>query len=188
METAANEVVQCPFVVLIDSNEGSPFSFENIVSDAASGHRVIQVEKRWCSLGRWPVSFGDYSIEGCIGRVGIERKSMEDVWGTILGWESHFQKDHGLPSRRQRFIDELRNLNAIESAAVIVEASFGQCCVQMPAWGRKTQADNVKIFHRSIISFMQQFPRVQWIFCDTRRMAEVTTFRWLHRFWKECQR
>lgn len=179
-----SESIICPFTVLIDSAEGQPFTFQGLRTDADKGNVPLYVPTRHANLGRHPDSLGDYSIAGCYGRVAIERKSMEDAWSTILGWETSHQTRNGLPSRRQRFEKELENLSKIECGVVIVEASLEQCLELMPEWGTKPRGENQKIFYRSTISFDQRFG-VKWRWRANRRDAEIDAFRWLERFWKK---
>lgn len=167
----SNNPITCPFTILIDSAEQSPWTFQGLRSDADRDNRPLDVPTRWQCLGRFPQSNGDYSLDGYIGRVGIERKSMDDAHGTILGWDG----------RRERFEQELRNLQAMEAAAVIVECSFSDLLNHAPDRGKKTKAQNAKSIHRSVLAFTQDY-RVPWLFCDGRRMAEVTAFRFLERF------
>ena len=170
----SNNPITCPFTILIDSAEQSPWTFQGLRSDADRDNRPLDVPTRWQCLGRFPQSNGDYSLDGYIGRVGIERKSMDDAHGTILGWDG----------RRERFEQELRNLQAMEAAAVIVECSFSDLLNHAPDRGKKTKAQNAKSIHRSVLAFTQDY-RVPWLFCDGRRMAEVTAFRFLERFWRK---
>lgn len=176
-------LVKCPFDVLIDSAEVHPYTFQGIRADANKRNGTFTVRWYRTSLGRHPLSYGDYSMAGGFGRVAIERKSMEDAWGTLLGWPTGWEQDRGLPGRRDRFERELANLNGIDASLIVVEATLGRCLEMIPQWGVKPAEVNRKIFFRTVLSYQQRFPRVQWQFCDTRRLAEVTTFRWLYRFW-----
>ncbi len=164
-----------PFTVLIDSAEQQPFSFKGLETDADLGGRPLIVPIEWRCLGRHPDSLGDYSIEGFQGRIHVERKSLDDAHGTILGWGG----------RRERFEKELENLNSIYRSYVIVEASFGQLISSAPEWGKRSATDNRKAIFRSILAWQHRFPLVHWEFCDDRRLAEVTCFRILERFWKD---
>lgn len=173
-----------PFTILIDTAEQHPFTFQGLHADSDRGNRLLRVIeginlRRHC-LGRHPVSLGDYSVEGMVGRVHVERKSMADCHSTILGWQIDGNNSH-----RERFEQELANLGNCECAAVVVECSLGELLAQAPEWdqGQKTALLNAKILERSIISFQQRF-QVPWLFCDDRRAAEVITFRWLERFWR----
>lgn len=164
----------CPFTILIDSAEQYAFTFQGLRSDAADGGRPLIVPTEWRALGRHPDSMGDYSIDGFAGRIAVERKSIEDAHGTILGWDG----------RRERFERELTNLGGMETSLVVVECSLSDLIRLAPARGKRTAAQNAKALHRSVIAFMQDY-RVPWAFCDNRRLAEVTTYRFFERFWRK---
>jgi len=172
-----------PFTILIDSAEQQPFTFQGIKTDAADGSRKLIVPTEWKCLGRHPNSLGDYSVVGGEGRCHVERKSMEDAQGTILGWDG----------RRERLKSELQNLSEIRCGVVIVECSFAAMLANAPGCdasdsyrrrGTKTVSQNAKALHRSVIAFLQDY-HVPWIFSGSRRMAEIDTFRWLERWWKK---
>lgn len=182
----SNATITTPFTVLIDTAESNPFAFTDLVSDAKDNNHPLEVSTAWCCLGRYPHSIGDYSLYNYTDKIGIERKSIEDVWATVLGYQTDYEKKNGLASRRERFECELSNLARLESSAVIVEASLEECIRDVPAWGTKPVAVLRKSFHRSVIA-MQQDYRVPWLFCGSRSLAEVTAFRWLERFWKKRQ-
>lgn len=184
--TAPEEPVKLPFTVIIDSAEGQPWSFQGIHADADKQYREWIVPTKRDSLGRHPLGLGDYSIEGFTKRIAVERKSIDDLWGTVLGWESDYDKQRHNAGRRERFEKELLNLSSIEVGLVVVEASLAQCIDEAPEWGVKSAAENRKSLHRSIISFEQKYT-VRWCFCDTRRLAEVHTlqhFRMFHKHHK----
>ncbi len=178
------EPIDNPFTILVDTAEGQPFTFQGLRADADRKNAAIIVPRISTSLGRYPNSLGDYAIHGCFGRVAVERKSMEDAWSTILGWETEYETGRGLVGHRARFESELQNLANIEAGVVVVEATIDQCLDYMPARGVKTIDQNRKIFFRSLISFQQRF-RVNWAFLSSRRAAEVYAFRWMERFWEK---
>lgn len=173
-----------PFTILIDSAESQPFTFQCLHGDADQQNRPLIVPTKFVSLGRYPDSQGDYSLAGCTGRVAVERKSMEDAWSTVLGWETDYQTERELPGRRQRFEKELENLAKLEAAMIVVEATFDDCLRLIPQWGTKPAKVNAKIFLRSVLAYMQDY-KVPWLFCDGRRLAEVTAYRYLERFWRK---
>lgn len=162
--------VACPFVVLVDSQEKHPFDFTGFQSGAATGHRVIDVPTKIKSLGP---SHGDYSIEGYEGQIHIERKSMEDAHGTILGWGEH----------RERFGRTLEFLESIEFGAVVVECSLGEMLARSPARGRKSAEENRLIMNQQYLAWLLKFRAVKWIFADTRGLAQVETFRLFEKFY-----
>lgn len=166
----------CPFVIVVDSAEQNPFSFQGIDGFIVNpGEHIV----RQC-LGRYPNSLGDYSLAGYVGRVAIERKSMEDAHSTILGYDSV-----GGTSHRGRFERELANLANIECAIVLVECSEEQFLDQAPEWefGRRTAELNRKMLESSILAFQQDYGSVQWKFRDGRRDAEKFAFDYLYRFY-----
>lgn len=178
------EPYSIPFTIAVDSAESQAFTFDGITGDADIQNRPLVISTCWQSLGRYPHSKGDYSIVGMTDRVAVERKAMEDAWGTVLGWETEFHVEKSLAGRRQRFEKELENLAKLEAAMVVVEATFDDCLRLCPQWGVKPARTNAKIFLRSVLAYMQDY-RVPWLFCDGRRLAEVATFRFLERFWRK---
>jgi hypothetical protein len=185
--TAPAEPIRNPFTVLIDTAEGQPWTFHGLTCDADKENLPLYVPTRFQSLGRHPCSLGDYSIAGLTDEVAIERKSMEDIWGTVLGWQSDYQAGRNISGRRARFECELANLAKINAACVVVEASWEDCIGLMPEWGVKPAATNRKIFLRSIISFQQRF-KLAWNFMPGRRAAEIFAFRFLERYWKKLSK
>lgn len=180
-----------PFKILIDSAEQMPFPFRGILADGFSTDILgNEIRRPWIvqtdgprpglSLGRHPDSKGDYSIDGYVGRIGIERKSMADLQSTILGW-TRTNEECG---RRERFECELENLSQMEVGVVVVEANFNDVVLQAPEWGKRTKAQNAKTLGRSILSYMADY-KCRWAFCGGRREAEVVTFRLLERFWRK---
>lgn len=179
---AKDRGVICPFTVLIDSAEQSPFTFQTLRTDADQGNRPLIVPVKYQSLGRHPDSLGDYSLDSTIGGVGrchVERKSMADAHSTFLGW-ARKGEDIG---RRERFERELELLSEMEAGLVVVECSFTQLIAAAPQYGVRTAAQNAKALHRSVLSWMRKY-RVQWIFADDRRMAEKSTFHWLRQWFE----
>lgn len=172
--TSTSELIACPFVVLIDSAEQTPFTFEHIRADANHGYREMIVRTEWRCLGRHPHQLGDYSVDGFVGRVHVERKSVQDCQGTLLGFSGS----------RERFEQELANLASIEASLVVVEGSLAT--VLSTANERRTREHRViaKQLHRSILALVQDY-HVPWLFCEDRRMAEISTFRFFERFWRK---
>lgn len=161
----------CPFTVLVDAQEKHPFSFAEITG--ANGIPMI-VPMQWKSLG---TARGDYSIAGHEGRVHVERKSLDDAHGTILGWGE----------RRERFVSELENLAAMESAAVVLETSVDELLATAPQHGKRTAAENRKTLFRQVLAWQQDY-RVPWFFAGSRQLAEVATFRVLERYWRQLEK
>lgn len=165
-------MINSPFKIAIDTAEQHPWKFLGIKSDAKDDDQIIWTQTVQESLGRYPNSFGDYSIEGYAGRVGIERKSRDDCIATVLGFND---------GRRMRFESELENLSSI-SSLVIVECSHEECLDHAGDYGGKKAEHQQKIFNRSIISYLQDY-NVRWFWATNRGHAESACYRFLSRYW-----
>lgn len=186
---SAQEFVLAPFTVIIDSREQSPWLFTNFKTDKTSkgGPRPLVVQTRVEGLPS-----GDYSIDGFQQRVAIERKSLEDLYGTLGGG-------------RDRFTRELERLSTYDRAAVVVEASMGGAVLpqKCPGCGGvflvascptcnglgvinpvPRSSLSPKSVFRSMIAWSIEYPTIAWHFADSRRLAEVFAWRWLVR-WHE---
>lgn len=159
-----------PFTVLIDADEQQPFTFQGLRADADRNGRPLIIRTARKHLGN---THGDYSIEGLEDFAHVERKSMADAQSTVLGWGD----------RREQFQRTLEYLSELPAAMVVVECSFMAAIVGMTARGKKSVDENRKIFHRQALAWMNDY-RVPWVFCDDRRFAEITTFRFLERQWR----
>lgn len=177
MTDKSPQSIACPFSVIIDTAEQQPFTFDGLRCDARQHEAPLVVTTERQCLGRHPNQLGDYSLSGGVGWCHVERKSIEDLHGTLLGFAD---------GRRGRFEKELSNLAAIEAALVVVESSFEGMIQAAPSFGKKTAAQNAKTLMRSVLAFQQDY-KVGWCFAGSRRMAEIATFRFLERFWQKRQ-
>lgn len=164
--------VVLPFVVLVDTREQLPYEFLGFHADSDDDNRPMLVRTESKHLG---TSRGDYSINGFEGRIAIERKSVEDAIGTFLS--------HG--DRRDAWLATLDYLAGIECAAVIVEGSIGTCLKSITSRGSRSQKTLMKEFHTQVLAWEQDL-RVPFIFCDSRRFAELTTLRLMRRFYRHA--
>lgn len=173
--------ITTPYTIAIDTAEQQPYPFLGLRADADQDYRPLTVPLLRMCLGRHPNSLGDYSLTGFIGRVHIERKSVNDCIGTICGFGENGE-DKG---RRERFESELANLSKIEAPLVIVEGSLATVLASVQGWegSSKTAEQWRKIVFRSLIAWQQDY-LVRWQFCDTRALAEYVAFRYLERFYK----
>lgn len=149
--------------VVVDTREQLPFSFAGMHCDGIDGGCPLTVP-----TVRGTLASGDYSLKGFEARVAIERKSLADWYGT-------------LGKGRARFERELERLTQYEFAAVLIEASLTDIATNPPARSELSP----KTVYRSMIAWTVRYP-IRFIPCDCRRLAEVTTFRLLERFLKEC--
>jgi DNA excision repair protein ERCC-4 len=157
--------VACPFTVVVDSREQSPYTFANIRSDADQKRLPMRVE-----VVRAGLATGDYTLFGFADRITLERKSISDLYGSI--------------SRRANFEARLARMDEIGAngyAAVMVEAEFSQVRTNPPPFTKLLP----KSVCRTILAWDQRFPAVHWWFMPGRDAAEAWTFRILERFWKD---
>ncbi len=186
--------VRTPFLILVDKAEKTPWEFTDIRSrsfvDKQQRDYLPRTEPRYLGIG-----MGDYSLDGYQGRIAIERKSMADFQGTLLGWKKEIDESgnldewdtRGSVDRRKRFKNELAKLAAMECSAVVVEASIGDVLEQAPQWGKRTREENAKYLLSTAIAWQQEFRGVPWLFLSDRRMAEVVALRILEQWWSREQ-
>jgi ERCC4-type nuclease len=169
---ARTGLVVCPFTVVRDSREQLPYEFTGMVGTAGEPLVVPTVVKGLPS--------GDYSIDGMEDQVAIERKSLDDLYGSVT-WG------------RERFEREIFRLNAMVSAdrmrfaAVVIEASWPEIMAPLeyrPGWINQTEPRSVE---GTIVAWSIRFPRVHWWACGDRRGAECRTFSILRKFWEEIK-
>lgn len=155
-----------PGTIIIDTREQRPYSFDAVRADKSEGGGLLTVPTR-----RGTLASGDYSIEGHTARVAIERKSKTDLYGT-------------LGKGRERFTRELKRLNEMDAALVIVEEQLSDVLSRPPAYSRQ----NPKAIFRTVLAFWVRFPRVSWAFVPGREFAEATAFRYLQRYLIEWEK
>lgn len=163
MPRQSNRPLAVPFTVLIDQQEGLPYRFQGIRADADRSCRPLVIPTRTVHL-----KTGDYSIEGLESEISVERKSLTD-WYRTLGQE------------RDRFKREIQRLSMMQDATVMIEASWPEILFHPPDFARL----HPKAIHRTVIAWRRRYPTVHWWPAGDRRLAEITTFRILERYWNE---
>lgn len=168
--------IPCPFVVLADKNELLPhhdgYRFEGIESNADTGYLPYDVTVKPFNLEH----LGDYSAEfPDLGPweqpwIIVERKSKADLFQSV--------------TKRENFEWRLSRLNAeVEFAVVVVEAEISEILSDPPPHTEQTPT----VVLRSIMSWKQRFRRVHWWFAPGREAGEVSTFRFLYRFYENLK-
>jgi hypothetical protein len=176
-----NDIAYCPFEIVVDSNEGAPFSFLGMKTPEAEGKKplVVRIVRKalWNTAvrtvitkrGTFNIGLADYSIEGMEGLVQIERKSIADLFGTLGG-------------RREKFEAEIKRLHEdCQFAAVVVEGGWDQVIL----W--RGNGPSPQSVVGTIIAWMQRYRNVHWLLLPSRSAAERVTFRLLERFWNDAQ-
>jgi ERCC4-type nuclease len=133
--------------------------------------RPLKVDWEWTTL-----QTGDYSIKGLESRVCIERKSLADLYNSCGQGRERFEREH-------------QRLAEMEFAAVVIEADFRMMLHSPPEHSKLKP----KCVYRTMLSWMIRYG-VHWLPAGgytpkrSRRLAEITTFRLLEKFWNEQQR
>lgn len=162
----SGHVVICPFTVLVDSREQAPYTFESI---PATGIHQYVVPTRMTGLPS-----GDYSIDGCEQLIAIERKSLEDLYGT-------------LGAGRERFEREVERLNQMQFAAIVIEADLREIWRPSEFRSQWVSQLNPRSVEGTIVAWSIRYPRVHWWPVGGRRATELRVFATLKRFWEELQ-
>jgi len=153
-----------PFVVIVDTREQAPYTFAGLKQDAVEGGQKISVQRQWKALRS-----GDYSIAGYEDKVAVERKSLADLYSTLA-------------KGRDRFEREMDRLAVLDAACVVVEASWGTILGDPPKRSRLPP----KTVLRTCLAWTQRYG-VPWLTFDSRRLAEIGTYRYLERWWRDYQ-
>ena len=152
-----------PFTVLVSGAEQARYWFAGLRADANRQNRPLAVPSEWAHLPT-----GDYTIRGLETLILIERKSKEDLFGTL-----------GNHERRERFRREHQRLSHVDFAAVVIEADMAEILTDPP----KRSELNPKTVFRTFCAWSQCYG-VHWIFASNRQLAEIVTFRLLQKYWE----
>lgn len=158
------------FAVAVSNNErahGSDYRFTQLPARVADGRGLVVV----------PVEFkylhtGDYSIVGHEDRVCVERKTLEDLFGT-------------LGNGRERFSREFERMDQMDFAAVVIEANWHEIMRPADYRGDWRSKMNSRAVWATIFSWSQDFPHVHWFTMGSRRIAEMATFEILEMYWRK---
>lgn len=169
MATLGENIAVCPFVVVADSREQAPYSFEGLeLTGRDRGKRaVVRIERK-------ALNAGDYSIVGFEDRIAVERKSLIDLYGTLAGGYERFKR-------------ELDRLAKLDFAAVVIEADLRELWRPSefhPGWRSNM---NPRSIEGMIVSFSLDYPGIHWWTCGSRNAAMIRTFGVLSMYWRKMQ-
>ena len=170
VENPFRPVVVCPFSVVVDTREQLPYYFTEIPGKDGEIF-VVPVIVRG-------LESGDYSIHGMEDQVAIERKSLDDLYGSVTWGRDRFERE----------IARLHDLALDGFAAVVIEATWPEIMDPLayrPGWINQTDPKSVE---GTIVSWSIRYPHVHWWACGDRRGAELRTFSILRKFWSERQK
>jgi ERCC4-type nuclease len=167
--TTVGNIAICPWTMIVDTREQAPWTFEGLAGVGRDyGKRlVVRVERR-------TLAAGDYSVEGFEGKVAVERKSLEDLYGTLGAGFDRFER-------------EMEKLNQLNFAAIAIEADLREIWRPAEFRPRWHSGMNPRSVEGHIVSLSIDFPRVHWWPCGSRNGAMVRTFKVLEMFWRKQQ-
>ena len=141
------------FAVVSDTREQTPWNFAPSVPTVSG---TLQT--------------GDYSVLGHETEIAIERKSLDDLVGSITWGNVRFQK-------------ELERLRAYRLAVVIIEASPADVEAHR-YYAKKVQTSEVF----AIVAALHVKHGVPFMFGGTRKHAASSALLLMHAFWKTRRR
>ena len=137
--------------ILIDTREQEPYTFTGY--EAATEPATLPV--------------GDYSLPGFQDRAAVERKSLNDLIGCLMG------KD------RERFERELARGRHYDLFMVVVEASLADV-----SQGRYRSDIKPQAALQSIVTFQVRY-RIPFVWAGNRTGAEYMTYSFLAKYLRE---
>jgi len=166
-----------PFTVLIDTKETTPWSFNDIPGMRGEGRLLVPTRRQALGLGMGDYTIAEARSSTTTWQMSIERKSIGDLFSTIL-------------AERKRFIRELEKLSCMKYAAVIVEAPLEKVLSHFPAyWTEMEMSPGVQLGKQrqvvgSIRAWQLRYPIVRWWFLS-RSYCPIWAYRLMHRFWTD---
>jgi ERCC4-type nuclease len=139
--------------IIIDTREQNPFTFAGYPVDHETATLLT----------------GDYSLPGFEHRAAIERKSLDDLVGCLMG------------NGRGRFERELARGQRLDLFAVVIEAALADVSQGKYRSGMKPQAAL-----QSLITFQVRY-RVPFVWAGNRLGAEYMTHGLLTKYLRELE-
>jgi ERCC4-type nuclease len=136
------------FTIVVDTRENHPYKFQ------AFNNPIV----------RKALKTGDYSILGLEDKVSVERKSKDDIYGS-------------LGRSRKRFERMVTRLSKFDYGAIVIEASTKDILIPP-----ERSMMNPKSVILSLISWSIRY-KVFVYFASGRRHAEILTYRILEKYW-----
>jgi DNA excision repair protein ERCC-4 len=157
-----HEPITVPFTVLVDGREKAPYRFDGLLAPASQKKRPLMVTTEWTHL-----KTGDYSVQGLENVVVVERKSLADLYST-------------LGQHRKRFEAEHERLATFTRACVVIESDWDGVL----NWPPERSKLNPKSVFGTAASWYVRYG-IPWFAMEDRRLAEIFTFRFLEKAWRE---
>ena len=169
-----------PFVVIVDTRESAPFTFQSLRANSSRSYRPLAV-----NFIRGTLHTGDYSIVGfsaasplnSFRSITVERKSLADLFGSLAGPNGE---------RRKRFKAEHERMQADYvlhggQAHVVIEGRYDELD---EFYEKNDQRGATPEAVKSTHTRWTTRYGVDWHFAGSRSEAEKLTFRLLECFYE----
>ena len=157
--------VEAPFTVVVDTPEQRPWQFFGLTAGSRQSYAPLTVKTVRAALPH-----GDYSILGHEHRVGIERKSLADLYASLT-------------NDRARFLQRIEDAFEMRFFAVVIEASWKM--IANPAEHGVVSQANPRSIAGSILALQNRIAAVRWVTADTPLIAGNLCYRMLERYWTD---
>jgi ERCC4-type nuclease len=168
LDPAFAEPLILPYTVLIDHREREGgWRFQGLTGDAKEKYRPLIVPQKEVHLVT-----ADYSIEGV--PVFVERKSHDDIIGSIGGGHGNFRKEH----------ERMHEIVALGGACcVIIESSYDAVMTELedPLSMRRLEPAAVE----GVLASWPVACKVPWFWAGTRRRAESLAMKFLRTWYSK---
>lgn len=152
-----------PFTIIRDFREARcGWLFDSVQLVRRGKLRPVQV-----TVNTRHMKTGDYTVEEIKQLVVIERKTIEDLAGTMT-------------RGRRRFVAELERMREFTFSAVVVEGSW----IDLVRFVREQTEATPQSVQASLNAFIVRYP-TQWLFRCGRREAETTALQLMVRAVKD---
>lgn len=161
--TAQPDLYVCPFTVIEDNAEQLPWTFQGVV--IGGRHWLVKRQRR-------SLDTGDYSIAGHESFITVERKSPQDLVGSVTAGHARFLREHE------------RMAGMVEAggfACLVCEGSLDEIDDELRQSDRRGSAETLM---GCLASWPMKF-RTPWFFAGDRRRAELLAFRLMLKWWLE---
>jgi len=139
--------------IVIDTRERTPYLFERFPNWVSSTNVAT-------------LATGDYTIEGYEDRISLERKTLNDIVGSLT-------------NGRERFLREMERLSKFDRACICIEASRED--IKTPY----SFSEGLKAFPNSIIgsldAIMARYGNISVVYGNNRELAEEFAASWLNK-------
>lgn len=136
--------------IAIDTREKKPYRFR----------------KYGCSTTTETLKTCDYSLVGCTHLVGVERKSVQDLFNSLCAGRARFER-------------EVLRMKEMDCTLLVVESTLDRILRHPPKYAKLPG----RTVMRSLLSWRVKHG-LNVMFVGSRKLGEATTYRFLDTWWR----